>query len=150
MVSTDAYWHLHSLLMEMEQAPNQLELKDAIKQGGLVVMFAERDRGDGRKAHYGEGKQPWDTALEREWAAAGAAFNIVKYLRRTKQPERDVEAAKIYYGWLKTLVLKEKESGWDIPHHPYSPLGVFRTLVREELKPFERDLLNVTAEDMVL
>lgn len=141
MTSTDAYWHLHALLMEMQQAPNQLELKQKVIDAGLVVMFGERDRGDGRKAHYGEGKQPWDTALERGWAAAGAAFSIVKYLRRTKQPGRDLEAAKVYYGWLRTLA----ESQGGITH-----LFVFRTLVREELSQHECFTLGVTPEDMVL
>lgn len=63
----------------------------------MVVIDAETDRGDGRRAHYGAGKQPWDTALERGWAAQGAAFSIIRYLRRTKQPERDVAAARVYW-----------------------------------------------------
>jgi hypothetical protein len=140
MTSTDAYWELHHLLMQMEQAPSQIELKQRVIDAGLVVMFGERDRGDGRTAHYGQGKQPWDTALERGWAAAGAAFSIIRYLRRTKQPERDLEAAKVYLGWLRQLAINDIDSS----------LYIFRALVQSELNEAERVTLGVTPADMEL
>lgn len=67
------------------------------------------NRTDGtiRKAHYGEGEQPWDTAVRRGWAAEFAATNVLKYLRRTgKDPEHSLESAKRYYEWLVKLAIK--------------------------------------------
>lgn len=66
------------------------------------------DRGDGRKAHYGEGKQPWDTIRELGWEIPWLAGNIVKYLRRTKDPEHSIESAKVYYKRLLELCREEQ------------------------------------------
>lgn len=69
----------------------------ACERLGLKLVPAEKDRGDGRKAHYGEGKQPWDTIRECGWEAHWLAGNIVKYLRRNKDPKHSLESAQIYY-----------------------------------------------------
>lgn len=58
------------------------------------------DRGDGRKAHYGDSVQPWDIILASGWGPAFAAANVVKYLRRTKSPEHSLESARWYYARL--------------------------------------------------
>ena len=61
------------------------------------------DRGDGRKAHYGDGRQPWDVIIELGWEPEWLAGNIIKYLRRTKEPEHSLESARIYYRRLVLL-----------------------------------------------
>ena len=53
-----------------------------------------------RKAHYGNGEQPWDVILASGWGPAFAAANVVKYLRRTKNPEHSLESARWYYARL--------------------------------------------------
>lgn len=50
-----------------------------------------------RKSHYGDGIQPWDVILLSGWGPAFAASNVVKYLRRTKNPEHSAESAVWYY-----------------------------------------------------
>lgn len=60
-------------------------------------LAPERAAGDGRKAHYGEGEQPWDVILASGWGPAFAASNVVKYLRRSKNPEHSAESASWYY-----------------------------------------------------
>lgn len=50
-----------------------------------------------RKSHYGDGVQPWDVILASGWGPPFAASNVVKYLRRTKNPEHSLESARWYY-----------------------------------------------------
>lgn len=64
------------------------------------ALAPERSQGDGRKAHYGDAVQPWDTILASGWGPAFAASNVVKYLRRTKNPEHSLESARWYYARL--------------------------------------------------
>lgn len=66
------------------------------------------DRGDGRKSHYGSGKQPWDTIKECGWEPEWLAGNVVKYLRRTKEPAHSLESARVYF---KRLVELASSSG---------------------------------------
>ena len=42
--------------------------------------------GTTRKAHYGQGKQPWDYIVEAGWAPEFAAGCVLRYLRRDKGP----------------------------------------------------------------
>lgn len=49
-----------------------------------------------RKAHYGEGRQPWDDIVELGWAPQFAAGSILKYLRRNKDEEHSLESARWY------------------------------------------------------
>lgn len=69
--------------------------------------FLNRDEpgadGSRRKAHYGDGEQPWDAMLRMGIAAQFAAGSILKYLRRTKDPEHSLESARWYYEQLKKL-----------------------------------------------
>lgn len=61
------------------------------------------DRGDGRKAHYGEGRQPIDDIRDAGWAPPFAASCILRYLRRTKDPAHSLESARWYWRYLNDL-----------------------------------------------
>lgn len=69
-------------------------------------MSREADRADAgadntiRKAHYGDGEQPWDVIVRLGWGPAFAAGNVLKYLRRSKHPEHSLESAAWYYARL--------------------------------------------------
>lgn len=71
-----------------------------------MPLAPEHNGTDGtkRKDHYGEGKQPWDTIKEMGWAPAFAASNVIKYLRRTKDPEHSLESARWYDAQLRAMV----------------------------------------------
>lgn len=58
-----------------------------------------------RKAHYGEGKQPWDTIKELGWGPGFAAGNVLKYVRRhaAKNGEDDLDKARWYFAELQKL-----------------------------------------------
>lgn len=130
------------------RAPTLEALQSLLIANGLTVMHAERDRGDGRKVHYGDGKQPWDTCLEEGWAVGGAVFSILRYVRRTKQPVRDLQAAKVYLRWLQDLVDVE------LGRKPGELIGAagateaYKQLVHNVLTQAELDLLGITAKDM--
>lgn len=70
-----------------------------------MALAPEHDGTDGtkRKDHYGSGKQPWDTIKEMGWAAPFAAANVLKYLRRSKDPEHSLESARWYYARLDDM-----------------------------------------------
>jgi len=129
MNSTDPYWVLSQMVGDTREA-----FMENCKRAGIAVTIIEKDRGDGRKIHYGEGKQPWDTCKELGWAAQGAAFSILRYLRRTKTPERDLREAKVYFGWLKELAAEHK-------HVKNDSMIVLNQLL-EELSPEEFERLN--------
>ena len=65
--------------------------------------------GTTRKAHYGPGKQPWDTTVERGWGPHAAAFCVIRYLRRDKAPEHSLESARWYYARLFESAVSEVE-----------------------------------------
>lgn len=50
-----------------------------------------------RKSWYGGGRQPWDDILDAGWGPAFAAGNVLKYLRRTKEPEHSLQSARWYW-----------------------------------------------------
>jgi hypothetical protein len=60
-----------------------------------------------RQAHYGQGRQAWDDILDEGWAPEFAAGNILKYLRRTKEPEHSLESARWYYARLTEMMRGE-------------------------------------------
>ena len=70
-------------------------------------VFPNRDTpgadGSVRKAHYGEGEQPWDTMLRLGWAIPFAAGCVLRYLRRDKDPAHSLESARWYYQQLYRL-----------------------------------------------
>jgi hypothetical protein len=62
-----------------------------------------RDDGTIRWNHYGAGRQPWDDVLEEDWGPEFCAGNILKYIRRSKEPESDLVKARWYYDRLIEL-----------------------------------------------
>lgn len=64
-----------------------------------------------RKPWYGEGRQPIDDIMEAGWGPEFCAGNVLKYLRRTKDPVHSIESAKVYYGWLSGLVEIQRKTG---------------------------------------
>lgn len=64
----------------------------------------ERDaNGIVRKAHYGDGRQPWDDIVDMGWAPHFAAGCILRYLRRTKDTEHSLQSARWYWDRLIEL-----------------------------------------------
>lgn len=99
------------------------------------------DRGDGRKTHYGDGKQPWDTIRENGWEIHWLAGNIVKYLRRTKDPEHSYESAQIYWKRLLALELEEAAARYGTRRHCLGASEAIAQL-RVELTEFEMSILE--------
>lgn len=83
--------------------------------------------GSKRKAHYGDGKQPWDIICEAGWGPAFAAANVLKYIRRTKNPEHSFESACWYY---RQLINHAREEQKIIK---YSPAGRIWTEAAKKL-----------------
>ncbi len=90
------------------------------------------DDGSVRKAHYGAGKQPWDTAKEMGLAAAFAAVSILKYLRRDKDPVHSQESARWYYARLCELAVADD----------WRDARVALVLLLDELTPEEKARLQ--------
>lgn len=103
-----------------------------VVDAGLKVVFAERDRGDGRKQHYGSGKQPIDTIMENGWGAAFCAGNILKYLRRTKDRQHSIDSARVYWQWLMSLAEAEGKSGLVANHPTWVVTGAIAVATRLE------------------
>ena len=61
------------------------------------------DDGTIRQVHYGAGRQPWDDIVAAGWAPAFAAGNVLKYLRRSKEPEHSLESAHWYWARLREM-----------------------------------------------
>lgn len=86
--------------------------------GYPVVWFGEQmqrvtgdhvaEDGTIRRDHYGPGRQPFDDIVAAGWAPAFAAGNILKYLRRTKEPAHSLDSARWYYERLVDLALGER------------------------------------------
>jgi hypothetical protein len=72
----------------------------------------EPERGDGRKAHYGAGRQPLDDIVEQGWGPAFCAGNIVKYLRRDKQVEDSRAKAKWYWDFMVAQQFTADRAQW--------------------------------------
>lgn len=58
-----------------------------------------------RKAHYGEGRQPWDDIKDLGWAPHFAAGNALKYVRRykAKNGQDDLEKGRWYFAELSKM-----------------------------------------------
>ena len=81
--------------------------------------------GSVRKAHYGDGKQPIDHIIAAGWGPEFCAGNVLKYLRRTKEPEHSLESARWY--WARLLEFAERG------HAKYVMGQLVTMLTREEL-----------------
>lgn len=68
--------------------------------------------GSVRKAHYGDGRQPWDDTVDSGWGPAFSAGNVLKYLRRTKTPEANGWKARWYYDQLIRHAAEEVNGPW--------------------------------------
>lgn len=79
-----------------------------------------------RKDWYGPGKQPWDVAKRLGWAPAFAATNVLKYLRRTKDPEHSLESARWYYAELGKMAARH-------PTADYRSVLGFAAVIKERL-----------------
>jgi hypothetical protein len=69
------------------------------EEGDVAEIAPVRDNPNDkepRKAHYGDGEQPWDVILKAGWGPHFAAACIVRYLRRDKAKEHSLESAKWY------------------------------------------------------
>lgn len=62
--------------------------------------------GSVRKAHYGEGRQPWDDIKAAGWAPEFSAGCILRYLRRTKDSEHSIESARWYWARLQEMSMQ--------------------------------------------
>jgi hypothetical protein len=67
----------------------------------------EPERADGRKVHYGAGRQPLDDIVELGWGPMFCAGNVLKYLRRDKQLEDSKKKAKWYFDYLVKMTRNE-------------------------------------------
>ncbi len=145
----DLIERLQDALHDQDGSPKD-DLRRALEASSLKLVPVERDRGDGRQAHYGSGEQPWDTCLRLGWAQYGAAFSILRYLRRTKEPERDLRHARVYLFWLYELAKVDKGDGApDVGHMYGNSLEVFRMLLRL-LTADELERLGVTEAQLAL
>jgi hypothetical protein len=86
--------------------------KDTAVKLAPVISFTEfcalnpdePERADGRKEHYGSGRQPLDDIIEAGWGPQFCASNILKYMRRLKQIEDSKIKARWYWRYLDELV----------------------------------------------
>lgn len=89
--------------------PDQPDLPIARLARALLEQLGanepEHTASDGttRKTHYGAGRQPWDDIKELGWAPEFAASNVLKYLRRTKDPLHSRSSARWYFHELQVL-----------------------------------------------
>lgn len=72
----------------------------------------EPERADGRKAHYGSGRQPLDDIVDAGWGPAFCAGNVLKYMRRDKQVEDSRRKAKWY--WDRLYGEKPTDAGFEV------------------------------------
>ena len=71
--------------------------------------------GSVRKAHYGDGEQPWDTMLRTGIAVHFATGCVLRYLRRDKDAAHSIESARWYWAQLNRLGLSTS----DFPHRDH-------------------------------
>lgn len=95
---------MNEALGNSEGRPDGAALLRELESTGLRLVAVERERGDGRKAHYGAGRQPIDDIVDQGWGPEFCAGNIVKYLRRDKEVEDSLKKAKWYYAKLIEIV----------------------------------------------
>lgn len=108
--------HWRVLTTEFDSPPDSLAPnREARGQDGSI-----------RKAHYGPGEQPWDTALRLGWGPQAAAFCILRYLRRDKAREHSLESARWYWARLKERACGASPLIW------YSVLGELRNVLTGE------------------
>lgn len=103
----DAFWN------EPFEVINTEYIKRKCNELGLQLVIKEKERGDGRKQHYGADRQPIDDIMLFGWGPQFCAGNVLKYLRRDKAREHSLESARVYWRWLCDLA--DMDAG-KIPH----------------------------------
>lgn len=151
--TTDPYWALLEECSEIGTSvfgsPTRDQLREAVERAGLKLIAAEVDRGDGRKSHYGPGRQPLDDILESGWAPGFCAGNVLKYLRWAKDKDHSWESARFYFNLLKQLAMldsgeivpldHQKKWIWAMGLHSWRGLN-------DNLTSNERAILTATKE----
>jgi len=137
-MQTDLYFTVANRLTNSPVSREHLEA--ACRAAGAQIIIKERDRGDGRKAHYGPGEQPWDTTLKLGWGPHAAAAHVLRYLRRDKAVEHSLQSARVYYGWLKDLAAKD--DGGKTIGTPWHEAAFTLCQLDEELTAEERARLD--------
>jgi hypothetical protein len=104
-----AYCHGRSwngLLGMIEEAHlAEIDERRLVRAGDRTFHDRAEPGADGsvRKAHYGEGEQPWDLIVHAGWGAEFAAGCVLRYLRRTKDPAHSLESARWYWERLAAM-----------------------------------------------
>lgn len=145
--STDPFWRLRGALASVlsDYATKVLDadlLRGLVKECGLKLTIAEVDRGDGRKAHYGAGRQPLDDILSMGWAPAFCAGNVLKYLRRAKDMRHSHESARFYWKLLEKL---DQDSHDNPIYNGLLPIRIFYDL-KKMLTPNELAVVTAVPE----
>ena len=98
-----------------------------------------------RQHYYGPSRTLWVDLLDLRWAPAFAAGNVLKYLRRHKDPT-DPDKARWYYAALRGLASPYLDcavaSPAPFPTHARDAAAILSTL-DSLLTPAEKDLLMV-------
>ena len=55
-------------------------------------------------------EKPWDVIVCLGWGPEFAAGNVLKYLRRTKEPEHSLESARWYWQRLVDLAMEDRSA----------------------------------------
>ncbi len=77
------------------QSPSGESVIAELAKQGYRLVEVEAERADGRKVHYGSGRQPLDDIIDGGFGGPFCAGNVLKYLRRDK----DVEDSKVKAIW---------------------------------------------------
>jgi len=93
----------YSVVASELDAVSPSELKGVCEMFGLKIIATEVDRGDGRKVHYGSGRQPLDDIKEDDCGGAFAYGNVLKYLRRAKDIKHSHQSSRFYWRFLEQL-----------------------------------------------
>jgi hypothetical protein len=150
---TEGYWWCCLNIPSATVSGYTLPIAEVLPPGGGVSTQAEvninathlDERGVVRQDRYGPSRQPWDDAVDEGWAPEAAALNILKYLRRDKEPAHSLESARWYYARLRELSRGElfpAGASDDVRRDLRVRAGNVRQRLYELLTDAERDLLG--------
>lgn len=88
-----------------------------------LAPIREGNDAEPRKKHYGDGEQPWDTALKMGWGPVAAAFCVLRYLRRDKAVEHSLESARWYATRLAEGAFGVRYGSQDVWHAAWAQLN---------------------------
>lgn len=82
--------------------PNPITPRPPAPKAQVAAKEFIASDGTVRQSHYGSGRQPWDDICDyTEWAPYFCAANVLKYMRRTKEPNHSRRSAKWYLARLQ-------------------------------------------------